>query len=442
MLKQALSRWRRRGTAAGLTLVLGGATLAASPAASASADDGGRHVAVPRTVVMDGAELMRIRHELVTRPDPSLRLALASLQRNADKELHEGPWSVMDKTTTISPDKHDYYSLATYWWPSEPKTPDNPYGCPFVQHDGHWAPDVATTGDLPTLHSSWTAISDLSLAWFYTRDPAYARRAELDVRTWFLNPATRMNPNMQYSQSIPCGDNPTGRNYGIIESSQAISQVIDALAILDSGAPGWTAANRAGIRAWIGQFLNWMLTSDFGKAEIATKNNHGTWMDLQDAAMELYLGQADAAKALIQGDETRRIAPQIAADGSQPGELSRTRPWHYANFNEQAFCRLADAGRHVGVDLWSFTAPNGASITKAADFLIAGAENGESAWPYPDLDVFDQSLALDKLHTAAAHAHDTTAQAAVGEVPAPKGGDLWPVEPTCWQDLSQPPLQK
>ena len=439
MHKQALSGVRRRLGAATLTLVLGGATLAAAPAAAAAGDG---HVTTPKTVVLDGAELVRIRQELATRPDRRQRQALAALKRTADRERHEGPWSVMDKKTTVSPDKHDYYSLATYWWPSEPKTPDNPNGCPFVQKDGHWAPDVATTGDLPTLHSSWTAISDLSLAWFYTRDPAYARRAELDARTWFLDPATRMNPNMQYSQAIPCGDDPQGRNYGIIESSQAITQVLDALAILDSGAPGWGARDRAGIRGWMSAFLTWMQTSDFGKAETATKNNHGTWMDLQNAALALYLGDTATATALIQGAETKRIAPQIAADGSQPGELSRTRPWHYANFNVQAFCRLADAGRRVGVDLWSYTAPNGASVTKAVDFLIAGAENGESSWPYPDFDVFDQSLALDKLHTAAVHADDATARAAVGKVPAPEGGDLWPVEPTCWQDLSQPPLQK
>lgn len=440
MLKQAMSGWRRRGAAAGLVLALGGAPLAATPgtASAASLGDG----AVPKTVVLDGDDLVQIRHQIMTRPDRLQREALAALLRNADKELNEGPWSVMDKTETVSPDKHDYYSLATYWWPSQPKTPDNPHGCPFVQKDGQWAPDVATTGDLPTLHASWQAISDLSLAWFYTRRPAYALRAELDVRKWFLDPATRMNPNMQYSQAIPCGDNPTGRNFGIIESAQAITQVIDALAILNSGAPGWTAGNRVGIRAWMGDFLNWMQTSAFGKAESATKNNHGTWKDLQDAALALYIGQTDTAKSLIQGAETKRIDPMIEADGSQPQELARSRTWHYVNFNTQAFCRLAETGRRVGVDLWSYTSPKGGSIPKAIDFMIPGAEGGASAWPYPDLDVFDASLALDKLHAAADQADDGAARAAVRRVAEPEGGDLWPVEPACWEDLSQPPLQK
>ncbi|MCO6003428.1 alginate lyase family protein [Actinoallomurus purpureus] len=437
--------WTRRLVA--LSAIAASALAATPTVASASRSDGAvaartGHGRAPGTVVLDGARLMRIRQRLATRPDRRLRTALGALTRAADAELRAGPWSVMDKATTVSADEHDYYSLATYWWPSEPKTPDNPYGCPFVQHDGHWAPDVATTGDLPTLHKSWTAISDLSLAWFYTRRPAYARRAALDIRTWFLDPATRMNPNMDYAQAIPCGANPQGRNYGIIESAQAITQVIDALAILDSGAPGWKARDRAGIRDWLGRFLDWMQTSPFGQAESATKNNHGTFKDLQDAAIALYIGRTDLAKQLIVGAEAKRIDPQIAADGSQPGELSRTRPWHYANFNAQAFCRLADTARRVGVDLWSYTAPNGGSIPKAIDFLIPAAEKGADAWPYPDLDVFDRSLVVDKLHAAATEANDGRARAALPHVPTPQGGDRWPVEPTCWQDLSQPPLQK
>jgi hypothetical protein len=54
-------------------------------------------------------------------PDPRLRAAMGALRRAADAELTAGPWSVMDKSTTVSPDKHDYYSLATYWWPSRPR---------------------------------------------------------------------------------------------------------------------------------------------------------------------------------------------------------------------------------------------------------------------------------------------------------------------------------
>src|SRR5204863_38592 len=148
----------------------------------------------------------------------------------------------------------------------------------------------------------------------------------------------------------------------------------------DSGAPGWSSTDHSGMVAWLTKFLNWMRTSSLGKAESKATNNHGTFKDLQDAVLELYVGQTATAKTLIQSVRTNRIAKQIKGDGSQPAELSRTRLWHYINFNAQALCRLAGAGRNVGVNLWAYKASNGATIAKAIDFMIPAATKGESAW--------------------------------------------------------------
>ena len=100
---------------------------------------------------------------------------------------------------------------------------------------------------------------------------------------------------------------------------------------------------------------------------------------------------------------------------------------------------LLPDGRAVGIDLWKYKAPDGGTLAKAVDLLIAPAKGGP--WSPPDLDVFDGSFLLDKLHVAAAHG-DSKAAAAVAKVPAPSGGDLWPLVPTCWEDLSGPPKQK
>jgi len=426
----AMSAARFRIMAAGLAvagLAVAGTVLAGPSALAAT---------TPHTIVLDGAKLVAIRQQLAGTPSQQLTAAFTALKKSADAALTAGPWSVMDKKTTVSPDKHDYYSLATYFFPN-PSTPDH---CPYVHEDGKWGPDVATTGDLTARARAWQAISDLTLAWFYTGDAKYASRAELDIRTWFLNSATKMNPNMTFGQVVPCTT--VGRKEGIIESSEAITQVVDALAILDSGAPGWSSTDHSGMVAWLTKFLTWMRTSSLGKAESKATNNHGTFKDLQDAVLELYVGQTATAKTLIQSVRTNRIAKQIKGDGSQPAELSRTRPWHYINFNAQALCRLAGAGRNVGVNLWAYKASNGATIAKAIDFMIPAATKGESAWNRSDLDVFDQSIASDKLRAAAEQAGDTKAKAALPKVPAPAGGDLWPVQPTCWIDLGEPPVQK
>jgi hypothetical protein len=413
------SRWR-------LVAVVGIAALAVT-----ALSDTAVAAVAPNTIVLDGAQLVQIKQTLATNPTPQLTAALNQLTQQANSEVTAGPWSVMDKTQTPpSGDRHDYVSQAPYWWPTKPKTASNPQGCPYVQRDGQINPDIFKITDKAERASSWQAIYDLSLAWFYTGNTQYAQRAELDARTWFLDPATRMNPNLNFAQGIPCST--SGRQEGIIESSELITQVLDGLAVLDSGAPGWTTADQSGMHTWLTQFLSWMRTSSLGKQETAATNNHGSWKDLQDSAIALYVGQTSLATSIARGAETKRIATQIKSNGSQPLELARTRPWHYSNFNATALCRLAETGRHAGVNLWSFTASKGGSLAKAVDFLIPAAEHGSSAWSFHDIDQpLDQSLALDELHAAAEEAHDTNAQAAIAHVPAPSGGDLWPLLPAC-----------
>ncbi|MFD0634094.1 alginate lyase family protein [Catenulispora yoronensis] len=319
---------------------------------------------MPHTVLLDGPTIAAVRARIsVGHGTAAQTAAVAALVRTAESDLTAGPWSVMDKAEIPpSGDRHDYMSQAPYWWPSQPMTPDNPLGCPYIQKDGQRYPGADAITDHTERGVAWNAIRDLTLAWYYTGRADFAQRAELDVRTWFTNPATAMNPTLAYAQGIPCQT--PGRGTGIIESSDQIVDVLDAFALLDAGAPGWTHTDHAKLQSWMTQYLNWMLTSTNGKDEEASTNNHGSWLDQQDAAIALYVGQRSQAAAIAQSAKANRIAVQIQADGSQPLELSRTRSWHYSNFNVTALCRLAEVGRHVGVDLWSYTAPGGVVSAK------------------------------------------------------------------------------
>ncbi len=392
-------------------------------------------VSAPKTVVLDGPTLVSLKTQVGTSPTPEESKALAALTNLADSALVAGPWSVMDKTSTVSKDEHDYYSLATYYWPN-PKTANH---CPYIHKDGRWGPTVATTGDLTAWTHTWQAISNLTLAWWYTGKDTYAARAELLIRTWFLNPATRMNPNMNFAQVVPCTT--TGTKEGTLEMSQAITQVLDGLAILNTGAPGWTTSDQSGMNTWLGTYLTWSTTSSLGKAESKATNNHGTWKDLQDAAIAYYLGRTSTATTLVSSVRTNRIAKQIDGAGKQPMELSRTRPWHYVNYNLQGLIRLAELGHKLGINLWAYTAPKGGSLTKAVDFLIPYATK-DKAWTFSDLDVFDTSLFRDKAHAAATEDADGKATAALPAIATPSTGDIWPIQPAVYQILSNPPIQK
>lgn len=441
MLHPLRSRPRLGRVAAALAAVTavfattaGAATAVPAPAAGDSSGllcgvPAQSRLCAPDTAVLDGKQLLRTKIALLA-GDRAVRSSLNNLLAQANVALTKGPWTVADKPQTPpSGDKHDYLSLAPYFWPSQPQTSENPLGCPYVEKDGVRNPATEAIPDKVERLTAFSAIYQLSLAWYYTGDPVYAKRAALDLRTWFLDPATRMNPNLNYAQGIPCMTD--GRGIGIIEFSYTFTQVLDAAAILGAGAPGWSGTDSAALRSWSDEFLTWLQTSRNGKDEAAQPNNHGTFYDMLTAGIALYTGRKTLARQIVRTARSARIDEQIDEDGSQPQEAARTRSYHYFTFNLVAMTRLAAIGKHVGVDLWSHRTARGGSLFKAVDFLIPAATGGLAHWPYQDIN-FTQYAALDSLH-AAADEGDRAARAALPHVPLPPGGDLYPVRPAAEQ---------
>ncbi|KAJ7169117.1 alginate lyase-domain-containing protein [Mycena crocata] len=273
----------------------------------------------------------------------------------------------------------------------------------------------------------------LSLAWYYTGKEQYARKAGEVLRTWFITPATRMNPNLNHAQIIPCAN--TGRAIGIIDFSQAFTSVVDAAAILATGAPGWSATDVNAFRQWNVDYLNWLETSQFGKDETAVTNNHGTFALMQSAGLALFVGNTALAKTKVTLMKPR-IDAYITPNGSQPQELARTRSWHYSTFDLVAYTRIAAIGKKVGVDLWGYKGPKGQSIQQAVNFILPGATGGATKWTYPELE-FDAYAASDIVH-AASDAGNVNATQALGKLTPPVGGDLWSLRPAVEQ-LDVPP---
>lgn len=315
----------------------------------------------------------------------------AQLWRDAEKALAVAPVSVVDKQQTPpSGDKHDYMSIAIYWWPDESK----PDGLPWVNRDGHRNPLVDEIPDKPNMNRMRSAVETLSLAWAHSGEQRYAEHAALLLRAWFLDPATRMNPHLQYAQGIP--GRRDGGPTGIIDTAQ-LGNICDCAELLRSSA-AWTEDNHRALQAWFQAYIDWLRESPNGIAEGLMPNNHGVWYDAQVVRYALFVGETNYARAVCERALAMRIAPQIAPGGSQPHELKRTKSWHYSIYNLQAFVRLAELAREVDVDLWRAETKDGRSIVAALEFLRGYAnkhyfENGSSwashdnaVWPYPELE--------------------------------------------------------
>ena len=229
--------------------------------------------------------------------NPKYTEVLKRLKKNADKAVKHGPYSVMDKKEVgPSGDKHDYVSFARYWWPN----PDTANGLPYVRRDGRTNQKALEQGDHVTMGNMFDDVETLALASYYFDDPSYGRHAAELARVWFLDPATRMNPNIKYGQAIP-GRN-DGRGSGIIDTRHFM-RMIDSVALLRQSGT-WTDEDDTALKAWMTQYLDWLLMSDAGQHEHAENNNHGTWYDAQTAALPCTLASRDLARDIAR---TRQV---------------------------------------------------------------------------------------------------------------------------------------
>src|ERR1035438_9696780 len=136
-------------------------------------------------------------HSAILRKEAWTQDAVRLLRADADKRMKEGPWTVTsDRPKMPDLDVHEYYSEAPYWWPD----PANPSG-PYVRKDGHTRTDrfMANKNAMGALCD---AVFTLGTAAFLLDNPAYGSRAAKLINTWFVNPKTRMNPNLDNAQAI------------------------------------------------------------------------------------------------------------------------------------------------------------------------------------------------------------------------------------------------
>jgi len=169
-----------------------------------------------------------------------MRKEFPALFRSADSALTGMPPTVMQKhKIPPSGNRHDYMSLAPYWWPDSSKAD----GLPYVRHDGLVNPESRIDHDGTRFQVMVDAVEALTLAHHLSGDRKYSARAETFLRVWFVDTATRMNPNLNYAQAV-LGVN-DGRGTGIIDTRD-IPYLLKAVRLLaESG--DWSGADNAAL---------------------------------------------------------------------------------------------------------------------------------------------------------------------------------------------------
>ena len=341
-------------------------------------------------VTMDFNQLAKSKQR-IEKNDKEYTSAFDQLIRDAKHALMFKPVSVMSKKDLPpSGDKHDYMSIAPYWWPN----PNTATGVPYVRRDGEVNPETQNFTDKTVLPGLSARIYHLALAYYFTEKEAYAAHASKLIRVWFLDTATRMNPNLKYAQSVKGVTD--GRAEGVIDTRHFM-HIIDAIQLIKASSV-WTAKDQSGMEGWVKDFIQWLGTSTIGIEEMNAPNNHGVWYDAQLLAYAGFMRDTNLVKT-IYARTLSRLDKEMDALGSFPLEMRRTTSLHYSVFILNAYSSLATRFQQLGLDLWQAKTPSGKSLKKGFDFILPYLLKTQQ-WTGPQINEFKQAEAIPLLNKA------------------------------------------
>lgn len=254
-----------------------------------------------------------------------------------ERELKQPHYTVVDKHKCFSGNPHNYESLAYYAWPnlSDPKAP-------YIWKDGEPSPEY---NNYDGIKLSWLKdhIHILTEAYIATNDRRYLDCCIEQINIWFISSETYMNPNLDYGQFIPGDRNGLGHTGAISEAYNFVS-ILDDVDLLNKRRALPTAVYKP-LKRWFKLMLSWLQTSSLGNEMRNVKDNHAIMYDVLNYRIAYFIGNRKLCKQIRDEFPERRLAQQIADDGSQPRELLRTKAMMYSLYNLQHiiyFCKMQE----------------------------------------------------------------------------------------------------
>jgi uncharacterized protein (TIGR03790 family) len=299
-------------------------------------------------------------------PPQKLSAEIAVIDRDrilklADAALALKPPAITDHVATNSAGGlHDFFSQADYAWPN----PTNRTGLPYVTRDGESNPGIFTYHRM-AMRDMKDAVAALAAAYTLTGDDRYVIKAAAFLRVFFLDPSTRMNPNLQYAQAV-LGSS-TGREYGVIDTLH-LAELPVAIRFLEKS-PAFPPPVDQGVKQWFADYSRWITTSVNGVKEMNNANNHSIACFVQLASFAKFTGDEKLLATCRQRFKEVLFPNQMTNNGSFPRELARTKPYGYSIFQADNLATLCVLLSTTNDDLWKITLPDGRTPRNAVDFI-------------------------------------------------------------------------
>jgi hypothetical protein len=139
--------------------------------------------------------------------------------------------------------------------------------CPYIGRDGHVNPDVRLLNGPEAINSASQSIIYNAIAYALQKTSAYSSAASYFIDTFFLNPSTKVNPNMNFGQVVrgPGQAGQEGTFTGVLDL-RGIVKIINGIMILKAAdSPDWTTTRDQELAAWMTQYADWLQDSSLGK---------------------------------------------------------------------------------------------------------------------------------------------------------------------------------
>ena len=267
---------------------------------------------------------------------------------------------------------NDFYSEGDYWWPD----PENPSG-PYIRKDGLTNPENFTKHREVMLRLSQISGAFAS-AYVITKKEGYVNQLMPHLQAWFINPKTKINPNLLYAQAIK--GVATGRGIGIIDTIH-LMEVAQAVKVIENS-KSVSQTDIKAIKSWFSSYLEWLTTHPFGIAERDNGNNHSVCWAMQVAVFADLVHNEEILAYCKSFYKNTLLPNQMAENGSFPLELARTKPYGYSIFNLDAMATLCQVLSSKEENLFTYQTTDGKSLALGLHFLFPYLKN-KNDWPYP-----------------------------------------------------------
>ena len=331
----------------------------------------------------------------------------------AQKCLAQPPTPLTSLQCARSPGTiHDYYSEAE---PSPDAAAPTPAGSSAK------APPAPFTAHRDALFSLGLAVPALAAAYLLTGEDRYAAHAAAHLRAWFVDPATRMAPSLDFghvlapqplngervtiqtNSSFGAAPNPpaAGSFEGILETLPLV-EIAQAIPFL-APSPALTEADRNALNAWFAAYLRWLTQPQDSGPRLAAlardqKDHHGTsWLLQASAYTTLSTPEGTAPKSESAAmDELRHcfrtvtLRAQISAAGTFPHELGSATPYRNSLFNLDMLAGICQLLSTRFESVWDYQLDDGPGMRSAIAYHFPFIAD-RKLWPFrADSEHFDE----------------------------------------------------